>query len=429
MKKLFNRLSIRYKLTVLMGGGSVAGLLFSGILLFSLVLAAERDASIRTLHQLAGMAAENLRAALAFDDSESASSMLAALRSHPHIQLALVEAKNGTLLGSYRHPGVSPGLFDQLRQHMYARHQAADAAGWGEGTVVQDMTQHYHYVVHPIELDNEHLGIIAIVADNQALLEKMQHLLLALLVASLLLLGFLFLVSLRLQRVFTRPVLDLVHTMRRIGKDKDYGIRLDNPYQDEFGELYQGFNGMLQGIHERDERLSEQASTDTLTGLANRRFAADRFVVKRERSLRKQEPLGVILLDIDHFKQVNDTWGHAAGDRVLQDISHILQACARPYDLSVRLGGEEFMLLCDNAGPEVIRAVAERIRRAVEAHTCVLDNRQSISITASLGCCTCVVSADAGADLMQEMIDCADRALYRAKHGGRNRVEVAPLWP
>lgn len=426
MKKLFNRLSIRYKLTVLMGGGSVAALLLSGTLLFSLTWMAERDESIRTLHQLAGMAAENLRAALAFNDGESASNMLAALRSHPHILLALVEAENGTLLGSYRHPGVSPEHFDQLHQRMHARHQAADAAGWPEGADVQDMTQDYHYVVHPVELDGEHLGIIAIVADNQAMLDKMQHFLLIMLTASLLLLMFLFLVSLRLQRVFTRPVLDLVRSMRRIGKDKDYATRLDNPYQDEFGELYQGFNRMLHDIYERDERLSQQASTDTLTGLANRRFAAERFAVKSKRSLRNQEPLGIILLDIDHFKQVNDSWGHAAGDRVLQDIARILQSGARPYDLPVRLGGEEFMLLCDNAGPDVVQTVAERIRQAVEAHEFVLDDGRSIRITSSLGCCSQVADADADAALMQTMIDRADKALYCAKRGGRNRVELAP---
>ncbi|MFB1010022.1 MAG: GGDEF domain-containing protein, partial [Thiopseudomonas sp.] len=155
-------------------------------------------------------------------------------------------------------------------------------------------------------------------------------------------------------------------------------------------------------------------------------FAAERCAVESKRCLRNQDPLGIILLDIDHFKQVNDSWGHAAGDRVLQDIARILQSGARPYDLPVRLGGEEFMLLCDNAGPDVVQMVAERIRQAVEAHEFVLDDGRSIRITSSLGCCSQVADADADAALMQTMIDRADKALYCAKRGGRNRVELAP---
>lgn len=427
MKKLFNRLSIRNKLALLMGGGSIVALLLCGSLLFSLEWMVERGASIRTLHQLAGMASENLRAALAFDDNESASKTLAALRSHPHVLLALVENEQGSLLGSYRQSSVSPEQFAQLHQYMHARHQAVDVQGWPEEGAIQDMTKDYHYVVHPIELDNEHLGIVAIVASNQALLEKMQDFLLIQLTVSLLLLGFLFLVSLRLQRVFAQPVLELVRVMRRVGKDKDYAMRLHNPYLDEFGELYQGFNGMLQDIQARDQLLCHQASTDTLTGLANRRSAAESFMVSCERSLRNQEPLGIILLDIDHFKKVNDTWGHAAGDLVLQDVARILQVCARPYDLPVRLGGEEFMLLCENTDAEAVQAVAERIRQAIQAHVFMLDGGLSIRITASLGCCWHRVTAGATEDLLQQLIDQADRALYRAKHAGRNRVELASL--
>lgn len=424
MKKLFNRLSIRYKLTVLMGGGSVAALLLSGTLLFFLTWAAEREASIRTLHQLAALAAENMRAAMAFDDSDSAASMLAALHSHPQILLALVETENGHMLANYRSNHLDAVQFARLHERTHERHLEADRAGWPQGRV-QDMTADYHYVVHPVQLDNEHLGVIAIVASNQAMLEKMRHFFLILLAASLLLLIVLFLISLRLQRTFTLPVIDLLRAMRRIGRDKKYSTELDNPYLDEFGELYQGFNSMLQEIHARDERLSKQANTDTLTGLANRRFAFERFASKHERSWRKNEPLGVVLLDIDHFKQVNDTWGHAAGDRVLQEMARILQGCARPYDLAVRLGGEEFVLLCDNADIEVALGIAERIRGAVEAHDFVLEEGGSIKVTASLGVCSQLATAGTADDQMQQMIDLADQALYRAKRGGRNRVELA----
>ena len=112
----------------------------------------------------------------------------------------------------------------------------------------------------------------------------------------------LLLLSWRLQLIFTQPITQLVQGMRHIGSSKDYSTTLHTDRTDEFGELYQGFNAMLREVRVRDEKLSHLATTDPLTGLANRRFALETMQTLAAQSERNQTPLGVILLDVDHFK-------------------------------------------------------------------------------------------------------------------------------
>ena len=213
----------------------------------------------------------------------------------------------------------------------------------------------------------------------------------------------------------------LLDGMRRIGLSKDYTTVLATHHKDEFGELYRGFNAMLREIRVRDEKLSQLATTDTLTGLANRGHALESLQTMLTRAQRLGRPIGVMLLDVAHFKQVNDTHGHPAGDQVLRDIAHILQANVRAYDLAARFGGEEFLVLCEGADLPATADMAERIRTAVASHVCRLADGQTLHTTVSVG-----VYAGAGphATAMQ-LIEWADQALYRAKQAGRNRVEHA----
>ncbi|SFU78610.1 diguanylate cyclase (GGDEF) domain-containing protein [Paenacidovorax caeni] len=206
--------------------------------------------------------------------------------------------------------------------------------------------------------------------------------------------------------------------MRRIGLSKDYTTVLATHHQDEFGELYRGFNAMLQEIRVRDEKLSQLATTDTLTGLANRGHALESLQTMLTRAQRLGGAMGVMLLDVDHFKQVNDTYGHPAGDQVLRDIAHILQANVRAYDLAARFGGEEFLVLCEGADLSATVDMAERIRAAVASRVYRLAGGQTLRTTVSVG-----VYAGAGSHATaMQLIELADQALYRAKQAGRNRV-------
>ena len=168
-----------------------------------------------------------------------------------------------------------------------------------------------------------------------------------------------------------------------------------------------------------NELLLELSNTDHLTGLFNRRYLMDAIDKEVQRALRKGGNLSLIILDIDHFKQVNDTYGHLQGDVVLQKVSQQLQKELRSYDVASRYGGEEFIAVLPDAALKEAIFVAERVRVAV--HDMKFNGELSpLSITISLGVASFQVPECSTVD---GFIKLADDALYRAKNNGRNRVE------
>jgi len=171
----------------------------------------------------------------------------------------------------------------------------------------------------------------------------------------------------------------------------------------------------------RFEALDQRASTDPLTGLANRSTFDARLASLGGYFDRYARPFSVVALDVDFFKKFNDTWGHEAGDRVLQHVAELLKQTVRDVDLPARMGGEEFVVLLPETTLGQAAEAAERIRRTLESRT-VDWNGQRLSVTASLGVSACPdCTASPG-----EVLSQADAALYRAKDAGRNRVAVAP---
>ena len=169
-------------------------------------------------------------------------------------------------------------------------------------------------------------------------------------------------------------------------------------------------------------RLYEAAITDGMTGLYIRRFAMHRLAGELKRARRYQEPLSVIMCDIDHFKRVNDTWGHPAGDAVIIAAAKALQGGVRAeVDLACRFGGEEFVLILPNTGSEAAMLAAERLRQAMEGLRVAAGTAEPLTFTMSLGVAEFGDEGDADALLKR-----ADEALYESKGGGRNRVTLAP---
>ncbi|CAG0948603.1 Response regulator PleD [Burkholderiales bacterium] len=169
-----------------------------------------------------------------------------------------------------------------------------------------------------------------------------------------------------------------------------------------------------------NRRLKDAALTDALTGLPNRRYALDRLAQEWAGTARLSRPLAVMMIDIDHFKEVNDSHGHEAGDQVLAWVAERLKQTARASDIVCRLGGEEFLLIAPGADEESARIAAERLRAAVEAGA-PLNEIPSLRVTVSLG----VASRMPGVADTAGLIRLADQAVYQAKAGGRNRVSVA----
>ncbi|MDH3992566.1 MAG: GGDEF domain-containing protein [Gammaproteobacteria bacterium] len=175
---------------------------------------------------------------------------------------------------------------------------------------------------------------------------------------------------------------------------------------------------------EYQQHLSHLATEDPLTRLLNRRGLEDALHISLANASRHDLPTAAIAVDIDHFKQVNDSFGHDVGDRVIRQVADFLERMSRGSDVVARTGGEEYLLVLPNTGLDAARVLAERIRAAIGDHPLLVDN-QRIPVTVSLG----IASAGGEVDL-DTLSQEADRALYLAKRGGRNRVasvESKPL--
>jgi two-component system, cell cycle response regulator len=168
------------------------------------------------------------------------------------------------------------------------------------------------------------------------------------------------------------------------------------------------------------EESQKLAATDALTGLMNRRAFSSALRAELSRSARHGYPLAIALLDIDHFKLVNDTHGHAAGDRVLCAIGKLLRSHLRDSDLASRWGGEEFVMAFTSTDVEGARVAAERLRAAIEAVSVDDDAGERIPVTASIG-----LAAGSGGEPLEALISRADQAMYASKASGRNRVSIS----
>ena len=176
-------------------------------------------------------------------------------------------------------------------------------------------------------------------------------------------------------------------------------------------------------IEAKNKLLEELALTDPLTGLPNRRAIEDWSARQLSGAARHGFPMWVVLMDLDHFKSVNDTYGHDAGDTVLKKFGEVLRANTRLSDISGRIGGEEFLLVLTHADESNVVVVLDRIRKQLSAERFEW-NGSAIKVTASFG-----VAGFSGkkAPEFRQLLKQADAALYRAKDQGRNRVELEPV--
>lgn len=176
-------------------------------------------------------------------------------------------------------------------------------------------------------------------------------------------------------------------------------------------------------IVDLERRLRAARDTDVLTGLRNRGAIAAAAEAELARSQRSTQPLSVALLDIDHFKLVNDQYGHQAGDQALRLVANVVRQHVRPYDVVGRWGGEELLLVLSDTTLAAATTVAERVRAKIAASPLSWSEDRQIAVTASLGVASTETS---GAITLEQLVHDADAALYRAKADGRDCVRLAP---
>lgn len=199
----------------------------------------------------------------------------------------------------------------------------------------------------------------------------------------------------------------------------------------ELGDLHGSYEGeterwpddltlLSRSFNDMRGRLLEQIGTDPLTGCLNRRAMEQRLNREWRSAKRRDSTLALLALDIDHFKTINDTHGHPIGDMVLQELGMLMQRTARETDVVARLGGDEFVILLPDTGWQGATAFAERLRTNVDEHR-FQDGQTVVDLTVSVG-----VALARGTDpiSVDELLEAADRSLYRAKTGGRNRISA-----
>lgn len=171
-------------------------------------------------------------------------------------------------------------------------------------------------------------------------------------------------------------------------------------------------------LHEL-EQLRREVLTDPLTGLGNRRYLEIIAESAIKRLNESQVGFGILMIDIDHFKRVNDTYGHLVGDKVLVMVAKCLLGATRPLDTVVRFGGEEFLIFCPNVTPHELAILAERLRVVIASAWIDLPEGIKVSITVSLGGTIATINTS-----LEDLIEIADKALYHCKNSGRNKLLI-----
>ena len=230
-------------------------------------------------------------------------------------------------------------------------------------------------------------------------------------------LGTAILVGRALARSILLPLRVLEEGAGRFGAG-DLAHRVPLATRDELGQLGRSFNAMAEKLASSQAALEDLSIHDGLTALYNYREFQRRLTEEAERSRRYGRPFSLLMLDIDHFKIVNDTCGHLAGDEALRQFSALIHREVRPVDQVARYGGEEFVIvLPETAGPGAL-AVAERMRDIIATSMITIAPRQVVNLTVSIG----VASYPEDAESEERLIGAADQALYAAKQAGRNRA-------
>lgn len=221
-------------------------------------------------------------------------------------------------------------------------------------------------------------------------------------------------------RFVLKPAQNLLRSMETVGRG-DMSHRIPITSTDEFGALAVGFNRMAENLERDQAKLAELAVRDSLTGLYNRR-EFDRLLNDEIHRFRRHGHLvSLLILDIDHFKKINDRYGHQVGDEALKSVSNLIVNASRTGDVIARYGGEELAIILPETNPEEALILAERTCTVISEFPVMISTKEVIPITVSIGIATVPNDAHTARDL----VTAADLAMYEAKHKGRNRVRAA----
>ncbi|HEY9203163.1 MAG TPA: diguanylate cyclase [Sulfurimonas sp.] len=394
--------------------------------------------SVASVSNLAKVSAKNIAAALTFLDEKAVESMLIpTLANEDIISIRVYDTQANCF--------VSLGESSQVKKKRTVQEFLEIK------NVSSEIDLKFIEVVSVISLEDEIIGYLEIIKTTSGIKKKFYEQLLFSVFVVVLTLIVIFFLSVWFEKIFSKPIYLLLDAMKSIQRNANYNASIVSDSKDEFNELYKEFNKLMQEVQKRDALLKQNnlslenlvystanelektredlkeftvlAEIDSLSGLANRRVAMQRFEQMLETARQNAHHIGVLMADMDHFKSINDTYGHQVGDEVIKAVAFVLLENTRKTDLAARIGGEEFLILFDNGDAKIVYEIAQRIREKIEKMPIKVINFDVFHITISLGFCS-VIPKD---ETLEELLKKADDALYRAKKEGRNRVVAADI--
>jgi diguanylate cyclase (GGDEF)-like protein len=433
LKNIFLNLSIRKKLVFLFSLSAGIALLLASTSSFIYNMYEDKNKVVKESIKLAKVSGKNIAASLMFSDRDSANSIL-----QPII--------NDTNVYSIKIYDIQGHLFTTIGNNKLKLNNWIEEEFINYPDVNISVSMDYIDILTSIIHNNEKIGFLQIISNTNAIKKRIIEQSITSFIIVLFTLFIIFLLSFWFEKIFSKPLYDLLHAIRQIKNNSESDVHLISRSKDEFNELFAEFNRMTNEIKKRDQILKEHnidlknlvsftneklkktqhnlnevsilATIDPLTNLSNRRSTMDQFDLMIKTAQKENKPLGVIMLDIDHFKQVNDNLGHQAGDVVLKEAAKILLKNARDNDVVGRIGGEEFLILCQHADMDTTFHVAERIRQNIEKKIINYEKNKTIQITISVGVCSTIPNMKS----KEQLIKSADEALFKAKNSGRNNV-------
>jgi diguanylate cyclase (GGDEF)-like protein len=374
---------------------------------------------------LANIIGKNTEAAVMFSDQKAARETLNGLAANPSIMQAHIFMPNGEVFSSY--------LRKDINREKLKRPTATSSRQINMNSLealVADQFKFWKYglpirTVRPYFADGKLLSTIFIESDSKEFMSRLGNTfkMLSFVLCGAFLLAYI--ISSKLQKLISKPVLHLAQTMQLVSSEKKYSVRAIQDSNDELGKLIDGFNKMLSEIEARDEALKERQSRlqvlvqfDPLTGLYNNTMYRDRLNQALLQAERTKQTFAIMFIDVDHFKDINDSSGHHVGDILLRKFGERLQEIVRTSDTVARLGGDEFTILLQNVGGRNnVSMLAEKILKHISKPYWLEDNK--FYITACIGIALFPDDGLTVEDLMKN----ADTAMYHAKTNGRNNCQ------
>ena len=407
----YNNLSIAKKLKFM--GYSTVALVGTISIFFILVYQYSNEKALLENHvkTLTMVVADNIAPAVLFDDTEQVSKILISLRHKEEVQHAYVLGKESNVLGSYHSAQeltIDKEILQELKSHRLQQWQGLQL-----------------YTLVAINADSRQVGSIVIVASIYAFIYQMllEILILALIVAASILVTYKYRAILR--DSILKPIAQLNSLTSEIIETKNLRTKIPVYSQDEIGELTKNFNSMLGDLDKTNSELNQQkdslaykAHHDELTGLPNRALFNDRLDQAITKARRHKEEIALFFIDLDHFKQINDTLGHEMGDDVLKFFAKRLNDSVRTEDTIARIGGDEFMVIMESLHtPEAISVVANKIVSIVKEP--IILGEQTLHLGTSIGISVYPHNGETSEVLLKN----ADIAMYKAKDEGRDNYQ------